>query len=62
MQKLYCWLFPGFQLIPSALLLLFRRNIVEVSVQVLVFVTIVVFNKLRFDSNQIQKWWLNKWI
>ena len=55
MQKLYCWLFQGFQLIPSALLLLFRRNIVEVSVQVLVFVAIVVFNKLRFDSNQYTK-------
>ena len=45
----------GFQLIPSALLLLFRRNIVEVSVQVLVFVAIVVFNKFRFDSNQYTK-------
>ncbi|RCK60415.1 Nucleoporin POM33 [Candida viswanathii] len=48
-------LLDGLQLIPSALLLLFRRNLKYFLVQVFVFLVIVIFNKLRYDGNQYTK-------
>lgn len=48
-------LFAGFQLIPSVLFLLFKRNFVYLGVQALVFVVIAAFNKLRYDGNQYTK-------
>ncbi|RCK55605.1 Nucleoporin POM33 [Candida viswanathii] len=48
-------LFSGFQLIPSALFLLFKWNLKYFLVQVLVFVVLVAFNKLRYDGNHYTK-------
>ncbi|CAI5758928.1 unnamed protein product [Candida verbasci] len=45
----------GFNLIPMFLLLIFRRNFIDFAIHLFLFGSIVVFNKLRFDSNQYTK-------